>query len=73
MSSRLDREIAAPTVSTMAASAQLLRRLPYYALALIAFYLVYLVSLIGKSEGDVVVVRTPKGDVEYEVDRIEHL
>lgn len=30
-------------------------------------------ALIGKSEGDVVTVRTPKGDVEYEVDRIEHL
>ncbi|MBX3706922.1 MAG: transcription elongation factor GreA [Pseudomonadales bacterium] len=30
-------------------------------------------ALIGKSEGDVVTVRTPKGDVEYEVDLIEHL
>lgn len=30
-------------------------------------------ALIGKSEGDVVVVKTPKGDVEYEIDRIEHL
>lgn len=30
-------------------------------------------ALIGKSEGDVVTVRTPKGDVEYEIDRIEHL
>jgi len=30
-------------------------------------------ALIGKSEGDVVSVRTPKGDVEYEIDRVEHL
>ncbi len=30
-------------------------------------------ALIGKSAGDVVVVKTPKGDVEYEIDRIEHL
>jgi len=30
-------------------------------------------ALIGKSEGDVVTVRTPKGDVEYEIDRVEHL
>jgi transcription elongation factor GreA len=30
-------------------------------------------GLIGKSEGDVVTVKTPKGDVEYEIDRIEHL
>jgi transcription elongation factor GreA len=30
-------------------------------------------ALIGKSEGDVVSVRTPKGDVEYEIDRIEHI
>ncbi|MEQ9003650.1 MAG: transcription elongation factor GreA [Pseudomonadales bacterium] len=30
-------------------------------------------GLIGKSEGDVVVVKTPKGDVEYEIDRVEHL
>ncbi len=30
-------------------------------------------ALIGKAEGDVVVVKTPKGDVEYEIDRIEHL
>ncbi len=30
-------------------------------------------ALIGKSEGDVVVVKTPKGDVEYEIDRVEHL
>jgi transcription elongation factor GreA len=30
-------------------------------------------GLIGKSEGDVVAVKTPKGDVEYEIDRVEHL
>ena len=30
-------------------------------------------ALIGKSEGDVVMVKTPKGDVEYEIDRVEHL
>ncbi|MEQ8861620.1 MAG: transcription elongation factor GreA [Pseudomonadales bacterium] len=30
-------------------------------------------ALIGKSEGDVVVVKTPKGDVEYEIDRVEHV
>jgi transcription elongation factor GreA len=30
-------------------------------------------GLIGKVEGDVVTVKTPKGDVEYEIDRVEHL
>ncbi len=30
-------------------------------------------ALIGRTEGDVVVVKTPKGDVEYEIDRVEHL
>jgi len=30
-------------------------------------------ALIGKSEGDVVTVKTPKGDVEYEIDGIEHI
>lgn len=30
-------------------------------------------ALIGKTEGDVVVVKTPKGDVEYEIDCVEHL
>jgi transcription elongation factor GreA len=30
-------------------------------------------ALIGKSEGDVVLVRTPKGEVEYEIERVEHL
>lgn len=30
-------------------------------------------ALIGKEEGDVVVVKTPGGDVEYEVESVEHL
>ncbi|MDH4571729.1 transcription elongation factor GreA [Salinicola acroporae] len=30
-------------------------------------------ALIGKSEGDVVNVRTPGGDVEYEISGVEHL
>lgn len=30
-------------------------------------------ALIGKSEGDAVVVKTPKGEVEYEIERVEHL
>lgn len=30
-------------------------------------------ALIGKEEGDVVVVKTPGGDVEYEIDLVEHL
>jgi len=30
-------------------------------------------ALIGKSVGDVVTVKTPKGDVEYEIDGIEHI
>lgn len=30
-------------------------------------------ALIGKEEGDVVVVRAPGGDAEYEIDRVEHL
>jgi len=30
-------------------------------------------ALIGKSEGDVVVVKTPKGEVEYEIDRVEYV
>lgn len=29
-------------------------------------------ALIGKSEGDAVTVRTPKGAVDYEIDRVEH-
>ncbi|MCW4151437.1 MULTISPECIES: transcription elongation factor GreA [Halomonadaceae] len=30
-------------------------------------------ALIGKEEGDVVVVTTPGGDVEYEIESVEHL
>lgn len=30
-------------------------------------------ALIGKEEGDVVQVKTPGGDVEYEIDRVEHI
>ncbi|MFP8966646.1 transcription elongation factor GreA [Pokkaliibacter sp. CJK22405] len=30
-------------------------------------------ALIGKEEGEVVVVKTPKGDVEYEVGAVEHI
>ncbi len=30
-------------------------------------------GLIGKSEGDVVVVKTPKGDLEYEIEKVEHI
>jgi transcription elongation factor GreA len=30
-------------------------------------------ALVGKEEGDVVVVHTPSGDVEYEIDAVEHL
>ncbi|MDY7116278.1 transcription elongation factor GreA [Halomonas sp. SSL-5] len=30
-------------------------------------------ALIGKEEGDVVVVKTPGGDVEYEISSVEHL
>lgn len=30
-------------------------------------------ALVGKSEGDEVVVRTPGGEVEYEIDLVEHL
>lgn len=29
-------------------------------------------ALIGKEEGDVVVVKTPGGDVEYEIEIVEH-
>lgn len=29
-------------------------------------------ALIGKAEGDVVVVQAPGGNVEYEIDRVEH-
>lgn len=30
-------------------------------------------ALIGKEEGEVVQVKTPGGEVEYEIDRVEHL
>ena len=30
-------------------------------------------AMIGKEEGDVVVVKTPGGDVEYEIESVEHL
>ncbi len=30
-------------------------------------------ALIGKEEGDVVLVKTPGGDVEYEIDKVEHI
>ncbi len=30
-------------------------------------------ALIGKEEGDVVVVRTPGGDIEYEIDQVHHV
>ncbi len=30
-------------------------------------------ALIGKEEGDVVVVKAPGGDIEYEIDRVQHI
>ena len=30
-------------------------------------------ALIGKSEGDTVVVKAPNGAIEYEIDKVEHL
>ena len=30
-------------------------------------------ALVGKEEGDVVVVRAPGGDVDYEIDTVEHI
>ena len=30
-------------------------------------------GLIGKEEGDIVVIKTPGGEVEYEIDSVEHL
>ena len=30
-------------------------------------------ALIGKEEGDVVVVKAPSGDIEYEIDQIRHI
>lgn len=29
-------------------------------------------ALIGKEEGDVIVVRAPAGDIEYEIDQVRH-
>jgi len=30
-------------------------------------------ALIGKEEGDVVIVRAPGGDIEYEIDQVHHI
>lgn len=30
-------------------------------------------ALIGKEEGDVVVVRAPGGDIEFEIDQVQHI
>ncbi len=30
-------------------------------------------ALIGKAEGDTVIVKTPKGELEYEIDRVQHV
>ena len=30
-------------------------------------------ALIGKEEGDVVLVRTPGGEIEYEIDQVRHV
>jgi len=30
-------------------------------------------ALIGKVEGDVVVVKAPGGDIEYEIDQVHHI
>ena len=30
-------------------------------------------ALVGKSEGDEVVVKAPSGDIFYEIDRVHHL
>ena len=30
-------------------------------------------ALIGKEEGDIVVVRAPGGDIEYEIDQVQHV
>ena len=30
-------------------------------------------ALIGKEEGDVVVVRAPSGNIEYEIDQVQHI
>ena len=30
-------------------------------------------ALIGKEEGDVVIVKAPGGDIEYEIDQVQHI
>ena len=30
-------------------------------------------SLVGKSEGDAVTVKTPNGNLEYEIEKVEHI
>lgn len=30
-------------------------------------------ALVGKEEGDVVIVKAPGGDVDYEIDKVEHI
>ncbi len=30
-------------------------------------------ALIGKEEGDVVTVKAPGGDIEYEIDQVQHI
>jgi len=30
-------------------------------------------ALIGKEEGDIIIVRAPAGDVEYEIDQVHHI
>jgi transcription elongation factor GreA len=29
--------------------------------------------MIGKEEGDVVLVKAPGGDIEYEIDQVQHI
>ena len=30
-------------------------------------------GIVGKSEGDVAVVQTPSGELEYEIESVEHI
>ena len=30
-------------------------------------------ALIGKEEGDAVLVKAPGGDIEYEIDQVQHI
>jgi transcription elongation factor GreA len=30
-------------------------------------------ALIGKEEGDIIIVRAPAGDIEYEIDQVHHI